>query len=84
MNACGHYGEKNIFDKSVFGTPVMKPYCGFEVPLPEQWDFYLKRYYKDYMQLPPKEERDFWLDFTLDIDDRDYAAIEDVLKYEQK
>lgn len=84
MNACGHYGAKNIFEKSVFGTPVMQPYCDFEVPLPEQWDFYLKRYYKEYMQLPPEEERNYWLNYTLDIDDRDYFAIEDVLKNEQK
>ena len=80
MNACGHYGAKNIFEKSVLGTPVMVPYCDFEVPIPEQWDFYLRRYYKEYMQYPPEEERNFWLGFTLEIDDRDYAVIEEFLK----
>ncbi len=84
MNACGHYGAKNIFKKQVFGTPVTVPYCDIEVPLPEQYDFYLKRYYNDYMSLPPKEERDSWLGFTLDIDDRDYASVEGVLNNEQK
>ena len=84
MNACGHYGAKNIFKKQVFGTPVTVPYCDIEVPLPEQYDFYLKRYYNDYMSLPPKEERDSWLGFTLDIDGRDYASVEGVLNNEQK
>lgn len=80
MNACGHYGAKNIFEKSVFGTPVMVPYSDFEAPIPEQWDFYLKRYYKDYMKLPPEEERNFWLNFSLNIDERDFAMVEGVLK----
>lgn len=80
MNACGHYGSKNIFEKSIFGTPVMVPYSDFEVPIPEQWDYYLKRYYKDYMKLPPEEERNFWLDFSLDIDEHDFAVVEGVLK----
>ncbi len=84
MNACGHYGAKNIFEKSVLGNPVMVPYCDFEAPIPEQWDFYLKRYYKDYMKLPPKEEQDFWLNFKLEIGDKDYNAVRDVLENEQK
>lgn len=79
MNACGHYGSKNILKKEVFGTPEWKPYCDFFVPIPEQWDFYLKRYYKDYMQFPPEEERNYWLSFKLYIDERDYEAIKDVL-----
>ena len=80
MNACGHYGAKNIFEKEVFGEPVWKKYCDFEVPLPNQWDFYLKRYYKEYMNLPPEEERNFWLAFELSIDERDYETVKDVLK----
>ena len=84
MNACGHYGAKNIFEKEVFGTPVMVPYCNLEVPLPAQYDSYLKRYYRNYMELPPKEERDFWLDFTLEIDDRDFDLIKDIFEDEQK
>ena len=79
MNACGHYGAKNIFSKDVFGTPVWKPYCDFEVPIPEKWDFYLRRYYKEYMNLPPKEERDFWLSYKMEIDDRDFEKIKDVI-----
>ena len=80
MYACGHYGSKNIFEKDVFGTPVWKKYCDIEVPIPEKWDFYLRRYYKDYMQLPPKEERDFWLSFEMEIDDKDFERIKDDIK----
>lgn len=79
MNGCGHYGAKNIFEKEVFGTPVWKPYCDMQVPIPEQWDFYLKRYYKDYMSFPPEEERNFWLAFKLDIDERDFEKVKDLL-----
>ena len=84
MNACGHYGAKNIFEKEVFGIPVMVSYCDLEVPLPAQYDLYLKRYYRNYTDLPPKEERDFWLDFTLKIDDRDFDLIKDIFEDEQK
>lgn len=83
-SGCGEYGEKNIFEKTVFGTPIMVPYGDLSVPIPEQWDFYLRRFYKDYMQFPPEEVRNFWLNFKLSIDDRDYAAIEDILADEQK
>ncbi len=82
MNACGHYGSKNIFVKEVFGLPVLKPYCDFEVPIPEQWDFYLRRYYKDYMKFPPEDEIKFWLNFKLDIDDRDYSIVKDIIENE--
>lgn len=77
MNACGHYGSKNIFKKDIFGVPVWKEYCDFEVPIPEKWDFYLKRYYGEYMKLPPKEERDFWLSFDMEIDDKDFEKVKD-------
>lgn len=78
MNACGHYGKKNIFEKEIFGKPVMHAYDGYEVPLPEQWDFYLRRYYKEYMELPPENERLPWMSFELHIDDKDYEAIKDI------
>ncbi len=80
MNGCGHYGTKNIFKKEVFGTPEYKDYSGMEVPLPEQWDFYLKRYYKNYMELPPQEEQDKWYAFTCEIDDADYEMVKEVIE----
>ena len=84
MNACGHYGAKNIFNKDVFGKPEWRPYLDIEAPIPEKWDFYLRRYYKEYMNLPPEEERNFWLSFTLPIDERDYDAVKDIIENEQK
>ena len=84
MNACGHYGEKNIFKKQVFGIPKKVDYCDFQVPIPEQWNYYLERYYNNYMKLPSKEEREFWTNFTLDIDEKDYCLVEDIIKNEQK
>ena len=71
MNACGHYGAKNILPIDVFGKGVWKDYCDFKVPVPEKWDYYLKRYYKNYMEFPPKEERERWLSYEMEIDDRD-------------
>ena len=79
MDACGAYKEKFVFKKEVFGTPEWKPYCDFEVPVPENWDYYLRRYYNEYMNFPPKEERDFWLSFTLEIDDKDFEKIKDIV-----
>ena len=64
----------------MFGSPEWKSYCDFEVPVPEKWDFYLRRYYKEYMNLPPQEERDHWLSFELEIDDKDFEKIKDVIK----
>ena len=84
MNGCGHYGAKNIFKKEVFGTPVWKPYLDIEAPIPEKWDFYLRRYYKEYMEFPPEEERNFWLSFELPIDERDYESVRDIIENEQK
>ena len=77
MNGCGHYGEKNIFKKEVFGNPIWRPYLDMEAPIPEQWDFYLRRYYKEYMNLPSEEERNFWLNFELEIDEKDLEKVKD-------
>lgn len=74
------YGVKNIMEKSVYGTPVMMDYCGFSVPLPEQWEFYLTKYYKEYMNFPPESEQKKGLSFETDIADEDYEKLRDVIE----
>lgn len=74
------YGSKNIMEKSIYGTPVMMDYCGFSVPLPEQWEFYLTKYYKEYMNFPPESEQKKGLSFETDIADEDYEKLRDVIE----
>ena len=76
MNACGNC----VFEKDVFGTPEWKEYCDLKAPIPEKWDLYLRTCYGDYMQLPPQEERDYWLSYQLEIDDKDFERIKDYIK----
>ncbi len=47
----------NIEPVSVFGEPRMVPFHGREVPIPHDFDTYLRRKFGDYMQLPPEEKR---------------------------
>ena len=56
MNPFGRYREKNIFRKTVYGEGQIVPYSDFEVRVPSELDFYLRQYYRDYMQYPPQEE----------------------------
>lgn len=41
----------------VFGVPEMVPFCGRLVPIPHDFDTYLKTKYGNYMVLPPEERR---------------------------
>ena len=61
-------------------APELKKYCDISVPVPEQWDFYLRRYYKEYMNLPPKEEQERGLAFEYQISDVDYDLIKEVIE----
>ena len=54
---CGSYGPKEVFPKAWLAGQVMFPYEDMEVALPSGYDNYLRQYYGDYMQLPPKEKR---------------------------
>ncbi len=56
-NPFGRYGVKNIFEKSVYGEGQLHQFEDFQARIPSQVDFYLRQYYKDYMKLPPEEER---------------------------
>lgn len=47
----------NIEPVAVFGEPRMVPFHGRTVPIPQDYDTYLRRKFGDYMQLPPKDQR---------------------------
>lgn len=66
-NPFGRYGTKNIFEKSVYGEGQMHQFEDFQVRIPSQVDFYLKQYYKDYMKLPPEEERKKEMEKIFDV-----------------
>ena len=75
MNACGHYGLKNIVPRAYFGTPVMSDYAGMQVPIPEMTHEYLTHYYKNYMRLPPKEQTDPLIKKTVSVTDDVYEVL---------
>jgi lipopolysaccharide cholinephosphotransferase len=66
-NPFGRYGVKNIFEKGVYGEGQMHPFEDFQVRIPSEVDFYLKQYYRDYMQLPPEAERNKELEKVFDV-----------------
>lgn len=66
-NPFGRYGVKNIFEKGVYGEGQMHPFEDFQVRIPSEVDFYLKQYYRDYMQLPPEAERNKELEKIFDV-----------------
>ena len=48
-NICGSYGLKECILKSYYGNPDYKDFEGYSLPVPEEWDKYLKSIYGDYM-----------------------------------
>lgn len=58
LNPHGIYGVKSIFNKSVYGKGLLMPYLDFFVRVPSETDYYLNRYYGDYMEFPPQEKID--------------------------
>lgn len=52
MNPCGKYGAKNLFKKEVYGTPQIVKFESIEMPIPADYEPYLRQYYKDYMKYP--------------------------------
>ncbi len=53
-----HYRyAKQCMPAEVYGTPQLIPFEGREYYAPEQLDEYLTRIFKDYMKLPPEQER---------------------------
>ena len=53
----GSYGFKEVFPKEWLGKGRMFKFEDTEVPLPEEYDKYLRHFFGDYMQFPPVEQR---------------------------
>jgi lipopolysaccharide cholinephosphotransferase len=58
VNAMGLFKFKTLFERSVYGKPSYLEFEGHMLRVPEQYDYFLKRIYNDYMQLPPENKRD--------------------------
>jgi|SRR5690625_1491349 len=54
-NICGSYGQKEYILKKYYDDPVYKIFEGHMLPLPKEWDKYLKNIYGDYM-IPRKND----------------------------
>lgn len=48
--------ELNLLDKKIYGNPVYKPFEDTRLPIPVEYDKYLRHIYGNYMQIPSKEE----------------------------
>mgnify|MGYP004547446375 FL=1 len=58
INYLGAYSlNKETFKKNVFTPIIMKKFAGRDIPVPNNYHFYLTQIYGDYLKLPPKEKR---------------------------
>ena len=46
-----------VFAKEWLGEGVLLPFEDIKVPLPKEYDKYLRYFFNDYMQFPPVEQR---------------------------
>ena len=46
-----------VFGKRIFGEPAMLDFCGKKVPVPSDWDAFLKVNYNENYMTPPSEDR---------------------------
>ena len=51
------WGKKEIMERSVFRTGIVKSFEGLEVTIPIDYDIYLTKLYGDYMTPPSEENR---------------------------
>jgi lipopolysaccharide cholinephosphotransferase len=58
INFCGHWGVKEMFEKSVYGKGKLYQFEDIQLNGPENYDFVLTQMYGDYMTPPPEDKRD--------------------------
>ena len=58
-------GEKEIFERKIFEEIIFVDFEHLRLPAPKNYDFILKQYYGNYMQLPPEDERSFGHEFDV-------------------
>lgn len=58
INFCGHWGVKEMFDKSVYGAGRQYRFEDIMLNGPENYDFVLTQMYGDYMTPPPDADKD--------------------------
>ena len=58
-------GEKEIFERKIFEEIIFVDFEHLRLAAPKNYDFILKQYYGNYMQLPPEEERGFGHEFDV-------------------
>ena len=49
--------NRDPIPKECWGRGVRVPFCGILVPVPDDYDYYLRVYYGDYMKLPPLDDQ---------------------------
>ena len=54
---CQSGTSKPAFKRTMFTDTMSGEFCGMQFPVPVEYDAYLHGYYKNPMQLPPKESR---------------------------
>ena len=79
-----------LTSNSILGTPNYVKFEDIELPIPQDYDSYLKNLYGDYMKIPSKEQIDFktHTPYILDLNHsyEEYKKINNIkgLKYETK
>lgn len=56
-NYYGHWKEREVIDRTIFGEPVSYSFAHLQLLGPSNADAYLTALYHNYMELPPKEQQ---------------------------
>ncbi len=57
INFCGHWGLKEMFEKTVYGKGKLYQFEDIQLNGPENYDFVLTQMYGDYMTPPPDADK---------------------------